>query len=91
MSSARDHIIFTGLPGIALAISTPCLTKSCGAPRRPKPPPSMGLCTSTFSSGRPAVSAAMAIEASAFCVEVHTSSVPSALNQAVQVCGSMVA
>ena len=83
-------MVFTGVPGIAFATSTPSLTKSCGAPRRPKPPPSIILCTSTFSSARPAVSAAVASEASAFWVEVHTSRKPSGLSQAVQVCGSMV-
>jgi hypothetical protein len=38
-----------------------------------------------------AVSAAVAIEASAFCVEVHTSTKPSGLIHAVQVIGSIVA
>ncbi len=91
MSSSRDHIILTGTPGIALAIATPCRTKSCVVPRRPKPPPSIILCTSTFSGGRPAASAAASSEASPFCVDVHTSSKPSGLNHAVQVCGSSVA
>jgi hypothetical protein len=44
-----------------------------------------------LSSGRPDASEAAAIEASPFCVEVHTSSVPSALNHAVPVIGSIVA
>ncbi len=91
MSSSRDHIIFTGTPGMALAMATPWLTKSWGPPRRPKPPPSIILCTSTFSSGNPAASAAAAMDASPFCVDVHTSRNPSGLSHAVHVCGSIVA
>ncbi len=91
MSSSRDHIIFTGLPGTAFAMVTPCRTKSWGAPRRPKPPPSIILWTSTFSWGTPAVSAAAAMDASPFWVDVHTSTKPSGFTQAVQTCGSIVA
>jgi hypothetical protein len=91
MSSSRDHISLTGTPGIAFAIATPWRTKSCGAPRRPKPPPSIILCTSIFSSGRPDSCAAAAIDASPFCVDVHISRNPSGFNHAVHVCGSIVA
>ncbi len=91
MSSSRDHMSFTGLPGIAIAIFTPWRTKSCGAPRRPKPPPSIILWTSHFSCGTPAVRAASARDASPFCVEVHTSTNPSGFTHAVHTCGSIVA
>src|SRR5256884_1147652 len=39
MSSSRDQISFTGVPGICLAIAIACCTKSLVV-RRPKPPPS---------------------------------------------------
>ena len=46
MSSSRDQISLTGVPGISLAIATAWRTQSCTAPRRPKPPPRWILWTS---------------------------------------------
>ena len=51
MSSSRDHTIFTG-PSTCLAICTAAPMKSTSS-RRPNPPPSMWLCTTTFSGGSP--------------------------------------
>jgi hypothetical protein len=48
------------------------------------------LCTTTFSSGIPAVSAAAAMVVSPFWVPTQTSTL-SSVTRAVAVCGSMVA
>src|SRR5712675_1075539 len=53
MSSWRDQMVFTGRP-ISLAILTACGMKSCTMPRRPKPPPSIILWTTTLRGGTPA-------------------------------------
>ena len=89
MSSSRDHTTLTGRP-TSLAISTAGGTKSCVAPRRPKPPPSMVLCTITFCGGMPSVCAADASAASPFWVGTQISA-RSPVTCAVQFCGSNVA
>jgi hypothetical protein len=43
MSSSRDQMSFTGVPGSSFAIATAWRTQSWLAPRRPKPPPSSVL------------------------------------------------
>ena len=90
MSSSRDQISFTGVPGSSRAIATACRTQSWTAPRRPKPPPRWILWTSQLVAGRPAASAAAASAASPFWVGVQTSQ-RSGVQTAVAFIGSMVA
>ena len=90
MSSSRDQISLTGVPGICLAIATAWRTQSWTAPRRPKPPPRWILWTSHLAGGRPAASAAAASAASPFWVGVQTSQ-RSGVQSAVAFIGSMVA
>ena len=64
--------------------------KSCTTPRRPKPPPSIVLWTTTLRVGTPAALAAVGSAASPFWVGTQTSTLSPA-TWAVQFCGSMVA
>src|ERR1043166_4835766 len=89
MSSSRDQMVLTGRP-TSLAMSTARATKSCTAPRRPKPPPTMQVCTITLRGGTPAACAAAASEASPFWVGTQISTL-SPVTCAVQFCGSSVA
>src|SRR5258708_7608301 len=57
MSSSRVHTTFTG-PSTCCPMRTACVTQSYSS-RRPNPPPSRWLCTTTFSSGWPATPAAV--------------------------------
>ena len=58
MSSSRVQMTFTGAL-TAFEVSTASVTKS-GSPRRPNPPPSSVVTTSTRSTGTPASFAASA-------------------------------
>src|SRR5688572_23459674 len=89
MSSSRDQISLTGVPGIWRAIATAWPSQSCW-PRRPKPPPRLSLWTSHFAVGSPDASAVAASAASPFWVGAQTSQ-RSGVQRAVAFITSIVA